>query len=123
MKLLEYVQHLDLSSNNISQINLSSIPVELMTWNMTLSGKVYSDHKKIELLNNPFNCDCNINAFIDQLNGRNGTKRLRKIIQDTKYIKCASPSEMKGRILKTIRPDELNCPLNTSDLPRVQKIV
>ncbi|XP_060583918.1 protein slit-like [Ruditapes philippinarum] len=94
----------DLSQNDITKIpiNLKNLSEDLMTNFMSIIMKFY-----LNLKGNPIDCRCS-KVFITM------SEALR--IHEIDW-KCQEPSELKGRLMTTIKPQEIYCPIYSHSCP------
>ena len=85
---LEKLERLDLSGNHLKNIEY---PDEIL-----LPSLHY-----LNLFNNPWHCDCDMKDLRSWLDNT--------LISTAKLIKCHTPENMKGRVVKSMSPSEFEC--------------
>lgn len=102
---------LDLSNNNISEINLDSLEKLFSYKSDKLYGKL-SEHDpivKVKLSFNPLDCDCKIYNLLRYAKNLMHPHIRQRVQLDIWTMKCASPSEYVLSSPAIIDPQEFNC--------------
>ena len=93
---LNALNDLDLSSNQLAELNLNC-------FKSAMSPKLRL--KKLNLNNNPLNCDCDLLELKNWL-----MQTYDKDLLDLIMWQCARPFQLAGRYLVNVQQDELTCP-------------
>ena len=84
---------LDLRHNNIT--TLTSEDIETL--------RLHSNTVYVDLRNNPLHCDCKLTPFVKRL--KHDPSEILKIYDYLQYMKCSSPSQLKGYLVSELEED------------------
>nr|XP_054762538.1 toll-like receptor 3 isoform X1 [Lytechinus pictus] len=111
---LHELETLLLCHNKISQLQdgvLDGLPLtsldlgynEINLINQTLIEPLQGSLQILAVSGNPFSCGCNLQWF------RNWLDVTKVHVNDSSHMKCASPPEMRGKLVMDFHPERLNC--------------
>ncbi|XP_075149015.1 toll like receptor [Haematobia irritans] len=126
------LEELDLSYNNITtlseddlqfltrnnlQLNLTHNQLRMINFqNIELSTDSKMNKIIMDLNDNPVQCDCVLLSFVQFLRGERGGQALREAFKmDTKNLKCTSPENLQGQLVRNVNPMDLLCPFDHED--------
>lgn len=101
----------NLKNNSISKINFNSA-LFIAEHREPSKSQASQEVSLVEVLidDNPIHCDCVLYNFILYLEGKLDVKKSVSVVPGS--AACATPSDLAGRQLIDLKPQELVCPLN-----------
>ncbi|XP_037948501.1 protein toll-like [Teleopsis dalmanni] len=121
------LQELDLSYNNITSLNdndLQYLSKQSVFLNLTHNNIHTINFETIDFLditrvvrmdlnNNPLNCDCTLIRFLQLIRGELSTQKFDNVIKlNVDNLICAQPQNLEEKYVHEVLPQQLVCPLD-----------
>ncbi|XP_034487894.1 protein toll [Drosophila innubila] len=76
---------------------------------------------RLELNDNPLNCDCTMLRFLQFVRGSDRFDYARHLIIDTNRLTCQAPKFLEHRAISTVEPKDLLCKFDTAEDPKERR--
>lgn len=107
---------IDLSNNRIERITNDDFAYNILQNDMEVQAEQIIKYQpniqwKWILNNNPFQCDCTVLQLVKLLRGNASIKQYLKLI--TNDLKCIAPQKLNGQSVSQVQPNDLLCQLDS----------
>ncbi|XP_061389274.1 protein toll-like [Musca vetustissima] len=92
--------HVNLTHNQLRMVNFFAINIYEEPIAMT----------RIDVNDNPMECDCSLVQFVQYLRGENGPRLQQLLKINADNLRCTSPEKLSGQLLRDVHPRDLLCP-------------